>query len=376
MERVRRVVLVLPKLLGEPNGESVLGGLANLARLAERAELVRLASVPRSPTPEAAFLGLDPREVRVAQGPLLLAAFRCHPPEGAIGIAADLFSCIESRAQALTDIPADDLAAVLAGVRRLETASLRFVEGQAAQHALVWLDGSHEVRLTPAAALAGEPIEAHWPEGDGVWPLRRLIDDSVNLLTSLEVNRRREDEGLAPINLLWPWGAGPVMRMPSLVLEWGEPAVVVSGSLRIMGLCRGTGLTHAPLSLVRPGVNQPFAPLLDALRHPLAFLVYETPGRLRASGRLDEAEWVLGRFDAEFLGPLMEEMAAERSRLVLLAPGFEGANGRASDGLGAWRESHAVVSNSIPFDERALEEPLGIRTLWNVVGEAVRWSEE
>jgi 2,3-bisphosphoglycerate-independent phosphoglycerate mutase len=377
--RVRRYVIVLPKLLATDTSGSVLGGrLPNLRLLVERAALVALSPVPRSPTPEAAFLGLDPRQARLAQGPLVVAAYGLTPPEDAVCLALDLLSWTpEGGVGRIAPAADEDVHTVMEAARHLETPALRLVIGRGEQHALVWLGGTTEQILDPPTRVIGETLEGHWPVGEGEALLRRLIDDSINLLTPLEVNRRREDEGLPPLNLLWPWGAGWPDRLPMLPLRIGAPVTVASGSLRLAGLARLAGCRHLDLGLVGQGINIRFPELIDALDGPVSILVLDAPGRSREHGRQEEAEWVLSRFDNEFLAPLLA--GTEDVRLAVYAPGFEPRPGDRPSGslrgIGALYDSNAVVSNVVPFDERALEERLPVHDLWESIERTLRSDE-
>ncbi|HRI43814.1 MAG TPA: hypothetical protein PLL78_02610 [Fimbriimonadaceae bacterium] len=378
---MRRLIIVLPKLLASEVDASVLGaGLPNLRALVERADLFALRPVPRSPTPEAAFLGFDPREVRLAQGPLVVAAFGGSLPDDAVCLALELLSWSPYGGVArIGPAPESNVREALAEARRLETSALSLVEGRGDQHGAIWLGGSTELFLDPPERLLGEPLSAHLPTGEGEAILRRLIDDSINLLTPLELNIRREDEGLPPLNLLWPWGAGWPDRLGSLSLRIGAPIEVASGSLRLAGLSRLAGCRHLGQDLIGHGINIQFGKLGSVLRGPVSIVVLDAPGRLREEGRLDEAAWVLARFDEEFLGPLMEEAATEQARIAVFAPGFEprpSASPTASPrGIGALFDSNAVVSNVVPFDERALEERLPVHDLWESIERTLR-SEE
>ncbi|MFX6823313.1 hypothetical protein ABTH33_20400, partial [Acinetobacter baumannii] len=76
------------------------------------------------------------------------------------------------------------------------------VFGPRLTHGLVWEEGSLD--LGTRTPPVGESVHTGLPEGDGERLLRQLIDDSVNLFSELELNRRRMDEGKSPFNLLWP----------------------------------------------------------------------------------------------------------------------------------------------------------------------------
>ncbi len=79
---MRKVTIVVPGWLAGNDGDSILRqSLPALARLAEAGELAKVAPLPEVETPEALLLGLAPDKVRLAQGPLMVAALGADPPE-------------------------------------------------------------------------------------------------------------------------------------------------------------------------------------------------------------------------------------------------------------------------------------------------------
>ena len=171
----------------------------------------------------------------------------------------------------------------------------------------------------------------------------------MNLLSELELNRRREEEGLDPINIAWPWGAGRRQPVPNLLLRRGEQAVVESSSMRLQGLARLAAYTHADRVAVGAGVRTRFAPLArQALSRNLSLIVLDGAAELRREDRLEELEWFAKEMDRELLTPLVEEAGRNQSRLVVLAPSELG------DGLGVSTESNAA--GSLPFDLRTTDE--------------------
>lgn len=370
---MRRTIILLPKLLGHPGEPSALEGVNGLlSRIAEQSEVHRLSPIPRSPNPEAAFLGLDPREIAVAPGPLMVAAFGTSPPTGSVCFAVQVLSTDDGLTISqtrLTTLPGE-AEQIVEAAWRLETTEMRLVKGTALEHGLVLVDGKLELVTTPPTEVT--VIKKALPEGEHEALLRRFIDDSMNLLTPLEFNRRREDEGLPPLNLLWPWGQGLVQSLPNLALQRGEPAWVMSGSRRIQGLCRLLGYVHTDPDAFGNGINLPFKDLLEhARKNPLTVTVLDGPGRLRGAGRIEEAQWVIRRLEEEVIQPLLDDAAQKRTALLVAAPGFaprpETSMPDSQEGVSMLNRSDTLAKSSLPFDERALESRVPGRTLWSVV---------
>lgn len=376
-ETVRRSIILLPKLLGIPGESSALEGVNGLlAKIAEQSEMHRLSPIPRSPNPEAAFLGLDPREIAVAPGPLMVAAFGTTPPSGSVCFAVQVLSTEDGLTVSqtrLTTLPGE-AEQIVEAARRLETPDLRFVKGTNLEHGLILIDGHLELVTTPPTEVA--EIKTSLPEGEHEALLRRFIDDSMNLLTPLEFNRRREDEGLPPLNLLWPWGQGLVQSLPNLALQRGEPAWVMSGSRRLQGLCRLSGYVHTDPDALGNGINLPFKDLLShARKNPVTLTVLDGPGRLRGAGRIEEAQWLIRRLEEEVIQPLLDDASQKPVALLIAAPGFTPKPGAvladSVEGLSAHYRSDTAAKGALPFDERALEPRSPTRPLWSVIESAM-----
>lgn len=256
---------------------------------------------------------------------------------------------------------------VVAAAGRLNTKRLTFMAGEGEDHGLVWEDGSLDLGVLSKYELLGRFLEDSMPEGDGEPMLRQWIGDSVNVLGELELNRTRREEGLAPVNLLWPWGPGFREPLPNLALRRGEPAWFIGRSQRARGLARLFGYRSHDPALLGNGFN--FAPvaLCSAwMERSPSITVLDAFQRARSAGKLDEAEWLLQKIDRDALGRLLDETEATRVRVTLLAPGAEG-------GLGLEYDSAVPTQNPIPFDERAWDDPrLQTTTLFESVAEGLR----
>lgn len=355
-----RTVVIVPGLLAENGSESVLRQrLPALFRLAERGTISKIAKLPRVETPEAMLLGFSPSEAQMAQGPLTVAALGADPPERSTHFHLSLLSLSDGVATTPAYLPSSAAnEEIWQHVKRLDTSRLTLLRGHQLDHGLVW-EGLGDIGTTTARDLEGQAIREHFPQGDADRILRRLIDDSVNILSELEFNRRREDEGVPPLNLLWPWGAGIRLPIPNLTLRRREPAVVESNSMRLAGLTRLAGYRHIEhSSIFSMGAERDW----QFPKRNVAIVVFDEAERLRKEGDLEKIAWFAAELDRQVLGnPSLESETPHR--LTLLLPGAE-----EEQGLALVYDSEAEHANAWPFDERVLDErKVPTRDLWTLV---------
>ena len=348
---MRRTVVVLPHLIGEtPDDSPLRQKLPALQTMAELGALSRLSAIPKVETPEALWLGLKPNEGQMRQGPLTVSALGQDPPDRSIHFHVSLLGLQDGVAvEPAAIIRADELRQVVEQAKRLSTRSLTFLEGENKDHALVW-EGVGDLHTVAASEIVGKPIKSNLPEGDAERELRRFIDDSVNLLNELDLNERRIDEGLAPLNLLWPWGHGMRKPVPNLLLKRGESARVESNSLRLAGLTRLTGYRHGDRHAFGRGTNTRLEQIAKtALQNDAAILVIDAPQEFRKLGQIEELHWFTKELDERLLKPLLDESIKTTSRISLVATGPTG-------GLALRFETGDARQNVYPYDERSLEE--------------------
>jgi 2,3-bisphosphoglycerate-independent phosphoglycerate mutase len=342
----------VPELLAGEGGESVLRQpLPALASMAELGTVEKLAAIPPAEVPEALYLGMAPHEAQMAQGPLTVAALGADPPDRSTHFHLSLLSVQDGRLQQPSFIPsAEDEEHIWSQAQRLNTRSMTLLRGEHLDHALVW-EGLGDFHTFQPKEVNGQPLRPHLPEGDAEKSLRRLIDDSANLLTDLELNQRRLDEGLPPLNILWPWGHGRRVSVPNLFLRRGARATVESESLRLQGLTRLAGYLHEDRKAFGKGLNVRLRPIANrATKRDLTLIVIESFAKLRSDAKLEELDWLVRELDRELLQPLMDDALRTRAKVSLLAP--------STNGPGLWTsvEPQSPRSGRYPFDERALEE--------------------
>jgi len=331
--------------------------------MAEAGELAKIAPLPPVETPEALLLGIEPDRVRLAQGPLTVAALGADPPERSTHFHLSILSLNDQEVtQHKLDLPPEEVDLVLARAAKLNTKTLTVVPGEGVDHGLVW-EALGDLGTTTPTDAEGKPMRESLPQGDNEPALRRFIDDSVNLLGELEFNEKRIDEGLQPINLLWPWGQGVRTAVPNLALRRGEPARVLSDSLRLAGLTRLAGYRHGDRRLFGAGINVRLDELRSiALQGPSTLIVLNAMARFEKE-RIDEKAWLTNELDEKLFTKLVRDETP--TRIAILAPAADGA------GLGLTWETGNPGIGSIPFDERALEERLPTRDLATWIDQAM-----
>ena len=286
-------VLVLPGLLPYAEATALTGGVRRLA--------------PVRGTPEAAWLGLPP--LAVADGPLIVAALGAEPPERTMQFHLSVLGL--DGVLATPPPPSREEESVLRPLlRRLDTKRLTAVPGEGLDHGLV-LDGWWDLGTKSPEEALGRPMAESLPEGDLEPLLRRYLDDSVNLLSELAINERRRDEGIVPLNVLWPWGHGAPRRLTNLALLRGEALTVASDSLRMRGMARLAGYRPARL---KGGLETDWTRLAT---HGVAAL-----GAFVGLGE-EEAVWLAERMGRGFEGRALIVAPSPEGGLVL-ETGLEG----------------------------------------------------
>ncbi len=347
-----KTVLIAPGLLAGPDGETVLRqSLPSLERMAELGTLRKLSPIPEMQTPEALYLGMRRTEAQMAQGPLTVAGLGADPPDRSTHFHVSVLTRDGEGLSIPNVLPsAEEERQIVAAMKRLDTKTLTTVTGEALDHGLVW-EGLGDLMTRSPASASAKPARSVLPEGDAEPILRRFIDDSVNVLSELEMNQRRVDEGLPAFDILWPWGHGVRLPVPNLALRRGEPAQVESDSLRLAGLSRLAGYRHGDRHWHRSGLNLDLGGLAErAQAERTLIIVTNAAAELRAKGLLEELEWFVRRFDDLLLAPLFEAALRSPRTITLLAPS------QTTPGLTVSFSHGQANSNAIPFDERALEE--------------------
>ncbi|MFZ4506689.1 MAG: hypothetical protein ACOYON_03215 [Fimbriimonas sp.] len=345
---MQTIVILVPGLFGTDEVTSGLRRSPALNQLRERSSLQRIR-VETTSMPEGSYLGLRPDVAQMPQGPLTVAALGAEPPDRSTHFHITPLSLEDGLVSPVAgSLTWDDLQVLWPLVEKLNTKTLTLLRGVDRDHALVW-EGRGDLATTDPADLRAEWVK-QMPEGDAEVLLRRLIDDSANLLDGIEWNDRRREEGLSPVSLLWPWGHGMRAKVPNLLLKRGQVATVLSNSIRLQGLSRLAGYRHLPYQEMGRGLETPFDWLAGEIqRHNQCIVLLDGPQEFRRRDQEEELDWWLREFSYRLLQPLLDAQAVDSEIEITLI----GTN--QTEGL-ALTPAGTVAATNDPFDERTLAE--------------------
>jgi 2,3-bisphosphoglycerate-independent phosphoglycerate mutase len=234
------------------------------------------------------------------------------------------------------------------------------------RHIMAWRDGEAEMRTTPPHDIQGQPIKEHLPEGTGSDKIRQLMFDSLELLENHPVNKKRIDEGHAPASMIWLWGPGYAPNMPSFLRTFGKQGAVITAVDVVRGLGRATSLKIIPVEGATGWIDTNYRGKADATLQALrdgmdfVYLHIESPDESGHTGNIDYKLQSIEDIDKHVVGPLIDGMQKIGDLRLACAPDHKTPLSLKTHESGPvpflLYDSTKSRTNSIPFDERALED--------------------
>jgi len=337
--RPKRAIVILDGAADEPQEE--LAGLTPLqaARILHCDAIARegvcgLAKTipdemePASDVATLSILGYDPLRYYTGRGPLEAASLDVPLNPEDVAFRCNLVTC---DGITLLDYSAGEIptvgAQVLIGLvqDKLGSPRVQFYCGVSYRHIMVWRDGSQEVKTTPPHDIIGQPIEPYLPRGDGEDMLRQLMFDSIEILDSHDINKRRRDEGRPPANMIWLWGQGRTCTLPSFAVQRGTPGAVIAAVDLVRGVGKCAGLSAPRVEGATGNLQTDFAAkgaaAVSALESFDFVLVHiEAPDEASHQGSPERKVWAIEQIDRHIVGPVAERLrAVPESRMMVVA---------------------------------------------------------
>ncbi len=328
---MKYVVLVPDGCADEPLDE--LGGrtpleaaaMPRLATLAARGEVGRAAVIPDGLPPGSdvgnmAILGYDPARFHTGRAPIEAAAMGVELGPDEVAYRCNLVTVVDDTmvdfaAGHPTDEQSHPIVAALDAELGGGRDGVRFHAGVEYRHLCVvpgdWVDAD----CVPPHDLTGRA--AVWPTGPAAEKLRALMDASRPV-----VERVAAETGSAATQI-WLWGQGRKPALPPFAATYGVPARLSSAVDLVRGLGVLTGIEVVDVPGATAGFDNDYGAqaraCLDSLETRDLFLLHvEATDEAGHQGAVDEKVAALERWDAEIIGPIVDALAGEPHRILLL----------------------------------------------------------
>lgn len=334
---MKYVVLLMDGVSDRPYGP--LGGRTPL-EAAHKPNLDRLCALGRGGTmntgsPELpmgsdvgnmAVLGYDPRTYYSGRAPLEAKALGVEMKKGEIAFRANL---VHVEAGRMDDYSAGHLSTeegrelIKMLDKRLGTDKLRLVGGTQYRHLAMLKGASYEgAKCVPPHDITGQAFEEHYPRGGGGKELRRLMEDSALLLEGHEINRERRRAGKKTANMLWLWGQGRAVDMPSFNRRFGLSGAVITAVDLLRGLGAALGLDVIEVPGATGWLDSNFkgkaeAALKALKKRDFVYIHLEATDEAGHKGDAEAKVKAVELIDAQVLGPLIEGLTGKEWRLLV-----------------------------------------------------------
>ncbi|HSO95633.1 MAG TPA: 2,3-bisphosphoglycerate-independent phosphoglycerate mutase [Acidimicrobiia bacterium] len=313
--------------LAELGGRTPLEAAAmpNLDRLAARSEVGRATVIPDGLAPGSdvgnmAILGYDPAEYHSGRAPIEAAAmgvplesdevaFRCN----LVTVADD--TLVDFAGGHPTDEQSHPIVAALDAALGDGRDGIRFFPGVEYRHLCVAPRDWGDAQCTPPHDLTGKPVVL--PTGPAAGKLRALMDASGPVVRAAATRVE------CPATQIWLWGQGVLPVLPPFAARFGVEGRLSSAVDLVRGLGVLTGLDVLDVAGATAGYDNDYgaqaaACLASLVDRPFFLLHVEATDEAGHQGDATEKVAALERWDAEIIGPLVDGLAGERHRILLL----------------------------------------------------------
>lgn len=288
---------------------------------------------PASDVANLSIIGYDPAKYYSGRGPLEAAnmgiklgpddiAFRCNL------ITVDQERMADYSAGHITSGEAATLIKYLD--KKLGSDKIRFYPGVSYRHLMIISDGSlkeslRAVECLPPHDISGMTIKDHLPKGEGANFLIKLMEESRVFLAEHEINHVRIDLRENPANMIWLWGQGIEMNMPTFKEKFGVEGSVISAVDLIKGIGRSIGLKVIDV----PGATGYYDTnyqgkakyAADSLKdRDFVFVHVEAPDEAGHNGDLRAKMAAIENFDRFIVGAFLEKFKKQKDFRIMVLP--------------------------------------------------------
>ena len=262
---------------------------------------------PGSDVAAMSIFGYNPKKYYTGRGPLEAASLGVKLKRDEIAFRCNL---ITVKGGKMDDFTAGHIATKEAKkiIEKLNhafsTKEIKFYTGLSYRHLLVMKAKYFgKIKTTPPHDITGKPMHGFLPQGRGAEILIRLMNKSEVLLHG---NKTKA-------TMIWPWGEGPVPRMPSFKQRFGKKAAVITAVHLLKGLGKIVGMevinVPGATGYLDTNYKGKAEYALRALkRNDLVFIHVEAPDEAGHEGNIKHKIKAIEDFDRLVVGTILKSL--------------------------------------------------------------------
>jgi len=288
---------------------------------------------PASDVGNLSILGYDPALYYSGRAPLEAANMGVELKEGEVAFRCNL---VTADGDVLVDysaghISSEESSPLLKHLdAKMGSAALRFYPGIQYRHLAVFRQQSLTESLLKTACqpphdIMGWKMSEHWPQGPAGARLVDLMEASRAILSAHEINQVRIDLKENPGNMIWLWGQGTALKIPTFREQWNLTGSVISAVDLVKGAGRLAGLEVVSV----PGATGYYdtnylgkaQAALECLKaHDFVFVHVEAADEAGHNGDLRQKIAAIENFDRHVVGTILRKVKAFKAFRILVIP--------------------------------------------------------
>jgi len=274
---------------------------------------------PGSDVAAMSIFGYNPKKYYTGRGPLEAASLGVKLKRDEIAFRCNLITVKGGKMEDFTagHIATKEAKKIIEKLNHaFSTKEIKFYTGLSYRHLLVMKAKYFgKIKTTPPHDITGKPIHGFLPQGRGAEILIRLMNKSEVLLHG---NKTKA-------TMIWPWGEGPVPRMPSFKQRFGKKAAVITAVHLLKGLGKIVGMevinVPGATGYLDTNYKGKAEYALRALkRNDLVFIHVEAPDEAGHEGNIKHKIKAIEDFDRLVVGTVLVESRKLKveSRILVL----------------------------------------------------------
>lgn len=290
---------------------------------------------PASDVANLSILGYDPKKYYCGRGPLEAANMGVELGEFDVAFRCNL---ITASGDVMADYSAGHISSKEAGVmirfldENLGTEYIKFYPGVSYRHLLVLkpdvkynIEDFKKIECTPPHNILGKKISENLPNGKGAEFLIKLMNASRPLLEKHEINKVRIDLKENPATMIWLWGQGSKLSLPSFYERFGVTGSIISAVDLVKGIGRTIGLE--PITV--PGATGYYDTdykakaeygLNSLKQKDFVFVHVEAPDEAGHNGDIREKILAIENFDNLIVGAFLKQFKNSKNVRIMVLP--------------------------------------------------------